>query len=215
MKTSEVNLNDRIGRLVIIGPIVKVKNKAYVPVRCDCGRLKRVRVAHLGNPTRSCGCLNSELAAKRTLRHGKTGSNTYDSWAGMIGRTTNPKHKSYYLYKDRAPPETWKIFENFYACMGDCPKGYTLERVNNDLPYSPENCVWIAKNKQGQNTSRVRWVKLDNEIVTLSELFRRAGEAQGVAPGTLQARYCRKKLSLAKATGTNAEFYSGENNSEG
>ena len=128
---------------------------------CICGKEVLVRLANLGKPTKSCGCLAKETGAsvgRARKRHGMTNTPTYRSWCHMWERCTNENSPKYAAYKDRAPPERWKVFENFLADMGEGAKGLSLERVDNDKPYGPENCKWIPLSEQGSNTSRVRWV---------------------------------------------------------
>lgn len=119
---------------------------------CDCGNSFTLNPSNLCEFS-SCGC-----APKRTkATHGLSHTPTYQSWKDMITRTTNPNCPFYPLYKDRKPPESWKLFANFLADMGECPKGLTLERVDNSKAYSPENCVWLSlKEQQHNKTNSVR-----------------------------------------------------------
>jgi hypothetical protein len=77
----------------------------------------------------------------------------YDIWAAMIQRATNPKNARYADYGGRGIGvcERWLEFTNFYADMGPRPDGKSLDRVNNDLGYSPENCRWATWVEQRHN----------------------------------------------------------------
>ena len=94
---------------------------------------------------------------------------TYDSWKDMCRRTTNPKVHNYYRYGGRGIKvcSRWRLFENFLADMGFRPAGYTLDRVDNDKDYSPENCVWATPKQQANNTRRNKWMTKDGETKTL------------------------------------------------
>lgn len=103
---------------------------------CDCGAIVIVRQGSLKfGTTKSCGCFNLEI--HRT--HGRAQTKDYHSWEAMWQRCTNPKCRSYKNYGARGISicERWKSFANFFADMGQCPKGLTIERTNNELGYSP------------------------------------------------------------------------------
>jgi len=76
----------------------------------------------------------------------------------MKARCENPRNKRYHRYGGRGITvcERWMDFMNFYADMGNCPPKLTLERKNNNGPYSPDNCVWATHAEQSQNTSRTK-----------------------------------------------------------
>lgn len=124
---------------------------------CSCGKFTEVRRYNiLKGKTVSCGCYAREIHTT----HGQTGSLTYRAWAGMLDRCTNTKHKYFKDYGGRGITVcgNWLKFENFYADMGDVTKGLKLERVDNNLGYIKENCVWVDSIAQANNRrSSVRW----------------------------------------------------------
>ena len=102
--------------------------------------------------TKSCGCLK----AKSKITHGLTYNKFYKTWKGMLQRCTNLEHRSYKNYGARGITvcEEWQDVTNFVAwAESTYPniEGYTLDRINNELGYSPENCTWSDKTTQAIN----------------------------------------------------------------
>lgn len=90
-------------------------------------------------------------------RHGMSHLPIYLNWQGMIQRCENPKHPKYPIYGARGIRvcARWKVFENFYADMGDRPSPhYSIDRIENDGNYEPGNCRWATKREQLLNTRR-------------------------------------------------------------
>jgi hypothetical protein len=153
----------RFGRVVAIEPTGekrwRVSMWRYV---CDCGVEKIAAVNSLmsGN-IKSCGCLQKELASKAQLKHGMYGTPEYLSWGSMIQRCTNPKNNNFKNYGGRGISvcKSWRdSFESFFQDMGRRPTDTSLDRIDVNGNYEPENCRWStalcqARNKQNTITT--------------------------------------------------------------
>jgi hypothetical protein len=148
----------RFARLLVISrsPRPNPKSqKAQWICRCDCGTQLDVVGDNLrtGN-TRSCGCLKKELSISRPFKHGQSHTLAYRSWHGARSRCTDPEDPAYSYYGARGITfcARWDKFENFLADMGDRPRGRSLDRIDNDGNYEPDNCRWATRAEQRKNT---------------------------------------------------------------
>jgi hypothetical protein len=158
----------RFGRLTVLSQAPSVKERSGSTrtrwnVRCDCGTELVVNgkdMQRLKWGTKSCGCLSREHARVAGIKHGGCQFNTspeYHAWADMRQRCINPKVKAYKNYGARGISvcERWKKadgFENFIADMGRRPSPtHSLDRINNDGNYEPDNCRWATRSEQRRN----------------------------------------------------------------
>ena len=132
-------------------------------------------------------CSKSCAARVNQRKHGHSGKNwqspTYNSWAGLVQRCTNPKHPKYPLYGGRGIllAHEWLNFEAFLNDMGERPDGKTIDRIDNDGPYSKDNCRWSTPKDQQNNQKRTRMVTYQGKSMSLSSL----SELLGLRKNTL------------------------------
>lgn len=168
---------DRYGRLVVLERAPNKSKKdtnARWLCRCDCGMATIAYGQDLERDrTKSCGCLNAE----NRYQHGMSHKHVYAVWQAMLQRCENPKSQSWGNYGCRGifVCDEWHDFVKFYADMGDRPKGYSLDRTNNDGPYSKENCQWVLMDQQANNKRNNRVIEFSGETKTLAEWAKQYG----------------------------------------
>jgi len=96
---------------------------------------------------------------------------TYTSWVCLNRRCFDTKHHKYKKYGKRGIQvcERWKNFENFFADMGNRPEGKTIDRINNDGNYEPNNCKWSTRKEQQNNKSNNVFLTYKGETKTIAQ----------------------------------------------
>lgn len=167
------------GRLTVLRIDPNRARRSWVCV-CSCGSQKTVAQKELtSGDAKSCGCIKRErlsaMSKAGKVDHDKLtvdGKRAYRKWSFMWSRVRNPTGKSA-CYVGVCVVEAWKDFYSFYADMGDPQVGWSLDRIDNNLGYSAENCRWVPLAKQAQNTKRSRVVEIDGISACISEHARR------------------------------------------
>ena len=113
----------------------------------------------------------------RTRSRGSPPSGAYRSWRAMKTRCNNSKNANHQRYGARgiAICPRWTLFSNFLADMGERPPGMSLERKDNELGYSPENCRWATKAEQNCNQRRTVRFTHEGRTMAMKEWARKLG----------------------------------------
>ena len=189
----------RFGKLLVLD--VAFKDPSYGTswkCLCDCGNETIVRNCHLvAKHTTSCGCRGK--SSKTT--HNKSYTPEYRVWRDMKNRCDLSTNSAYKNYGGRGITyvERWSVFENFYNDMGPRPTGTTLDRIDNQKDYSPENCRWATMKQQQNNKRTNRFITLEGVTKTVTEW----AETLGIPVSTFRYRlkHHSKNLGLTHLKG--------------
>lgn len=187
----------------------------FVIGTCDCGNRADIRWSNLkSGSTKSCGCVSRE--GSHAIKHGATGKGgrrpgksgrapEYQSWSAMRGRVLNPNNPSFPLYGGRGIKicPQWDSYAQFLADMGPRPRGYSLDRIDPDGDYDPENCRWASASTQSRNTRAARIVDYHGVPVRLADL----ADASGVRYGLLHYRIHTLGWSAERAVSEPKRFW--------
>lgn len=166
---------NQYGRLTVIKRGLGKTGGAYWECLCSCGNTITVYGNSLRcGSTKSCGCLQREIARNTQTTHGMTDTPEWSTWMSIRRRCLGKTCSIYKNYGGRGIKmcERWKTFENFYADMGKKPKGKSIDRIDNEGNYCKENCRWATPRQQANNRRRTIFVEFQGETRTLGEWCR-------------------------------------------
>lgn len=173
----------KFGRLTVIGRAEKKgkTRQARWLCKCECGNTIEAFSDNLrSGHTKSCGCLNAEVIAKRSIKHGycinRKHSRIYNTWLLMKNRCFNRKSQDYVRYGGRGiiVCDEWaNDFEAFLDFVSKLPHygeiGYSIDRIDVNGNYEPDNVRWATNKEQQNNRRNNRLITYNNETHTLSQ----------------------------------------------
>lgn len=153
-----------------------IQKQHVVTCKCNCGNLWTGKLQNIKRETTtSCGCYKTKTLKEnpRGKTHGLVNTSEYYSWNAMKNRCLNKNAPNYHNYGGRGITvcDRWKdSFENFYTDMGSKPKkGYSIDRIDNNGNYEPNNCKWSSQKEQTNNQRTNKLLTYKNKIQTLSQ----------------------------------------------
>lgn len=189
-----IDLSGRIfGSLLALYSTKTESRKVFYMCLCACGEVVEARGNSLrtGN-TKSCGCRTGKPGGRiaRNPEHV-----LYGLWTGIKTRCRNPASTGYHNYGGRGISlcEAWLKFENFISDMGPRPTGTTLDRIDNNGNYEPNNCRWATRKEQMRNMRKTRLVTHGGVTKSISTW----AEELGFTTSTLRYRI-RRNISFSK-----------------
>lgn len=188
----------KFGLLTVIWLAETDTRKTYWVCKCDCGNMKTVRSdSLLCGAIKSCGCIKrkqDEVNLTKNHRHKMSGTRIYSEWQGMKGRCYNKGSARYADWGGRGIEvcEQWRnSFESFYtwAMANGYQDNLTIDRIDNNGDYCPENCRWVGQQEQCRNRRSNINITIGNSTRTLMEWC----EIFQVDYTNVNARYHRNK----------------------
>lgn len=166
---------ERFGRLVVIK---RAENLSGIKVQwlclCDCGKYSTPQGGALKNGrATSCGCFRDEKHLVTMKKHGMSKFPEYTVWYQMLERCNNASHVHYRYYGGRGIKvcSRWTNFINFYKDMGNRPSDlFQLDRRDNDLGYTPENCHWVTRCANARNKRGTLKISFQGRIMPIAEV---------------------------------------------
>lgn len=185
MKAVPVEIGRKYGMLTVLAYPLRRQGFLWAEVECECGTRTRVKACNIARGRqRSCGCLSKE-GGRHRLRHAMAQTPEYKAWTAAKKRCNNKNDPRYALYGARGIRmcDEWASdFCVFFRDMGPRPgKGFTLERVDGDKGYEPDNCIWATYARQNRNLSRNVFIVRQGKKYILGDLALAVGLRRGLA----------------------------------
>jgi hypothetical protein len=194
----DINIVKKFHNLTYLGESPKTSRCRRAIFKCDCGNIKSIAVANVlreDRPTKTCGCSVGISAKTRMTKHGDYRSVEYKTWKSIKRRCYNLNEPQFKDYGGRGLTvcDRWlEDYENFLADMGRRPSSkHSIDRIDNNKGYFPENCRWVTRDIQNSNTRKT--VFITHAGITLT----RSGWARILKVDSATLRDRLKKYSLA------------------
>jgi hypothetical protein len=192
----------KIGNVIFLERSPKIPGVTRKDIfQCNCGKTFSATLSNVSSgKTKSCGCLARSLREAQRLDPSVKAVKAI--WQGILFRCENPSAKFYSQYGGRGiyVCERWKDFNNFFQDMGTRPsKHHSLDRINNDGPYSPDNCRWATRVEQQNNRRCNVMLTLNGESKTVPQWSREIGINQKLLRSRVKLGWSDEKILTTPA----------------
>lgn len=170
---------EKIGKLTVIERSQSTFSKSGKPITrwlclCECGNTKIIRADALGRGTNSCGCLKKEKDKAKHTKDPVRGKRLYKIWGCMKSRCYNKNLEAYKNYGERGIKVCKNWINNYRAFEQWALKnGYndtlTIDRIDNDSNYEPQNCRWVTRAEQNKNKRNNVYVIYNGNKILLKD----------------------------------------------
>lgn len=167
--------NKRFGKLIAVEKVGKDKSRNILwRCKCNCGNEVIVKACELNRGhCHSCGCYQKERASEANKIHGKSHTKLHYVWTDMLKRCDNPNHHAYKWYGGKGVNvcDEWKEFIAFekWALKNGYKEGLTIDRIDGNGNYCPENCRWATRKQQSNNISTCVYFEFMGENLNITQ----------------------------------------------
>jgi hypothetical protein len=165
----------KFGRLTAVKRAADCGHHTRWECECECGNKTISHTTSLtSGRSKSCGCLNHETIINKITKHGGRHDKLYGHWCGMKKRCYNPKYEHYDRYGGRGITicdewlNNYGSFKEWAECTGH-KEGLTIDRIDNNGNYEPQNCRWVNQKEQVRNRSTTIYIEYDGKKKPLKE----------------------------------------------
>lgn len=201
---------ERYGRLLVLNEEPSNDEHRKWRCICDCGCYKTVSQSDLRTgKTTSCGCYHKEMIGKLNYKHGGTSQQErlYTIWRNMKQRCENPKNKAYKWYGDKGISicDGWRDYSVFreWATANGYADGLTIDRIDSNGPYSPQNCRWVTNSENSKRVLHIesaRFLCVNGQRKNESQWAKEIGVTQAAISGWIskygETEACKKIETL-------------------
>jgi len=201
---------NKYSKLTVIEHLgVRGRRTHYWKCQCDCGKIIETSGDNLKRgKSKSCGCISKECSWNKT--HGMSKTSEYTIWNSMKMRCVNSNSEAYSYYGGRGIKvcQRWMdSFENFYEDMGKRPDGMSIDRIDVNGDYCPENCRWTTNEEQSRNKRDNVYIEYDGKTKILSDWAKEIN----ISVQSLYNRLTKYGYSVEEAFNLKLNHYKGQN----